>query len=174
MEYVDTVDEENNIIGRELESRKNDLGFISRNIIVFIQDPEGNYVICKRAPHKKVDPNLYDASVCGNVKAGESYEEAAKRELLEELGIICELKQMAVIYNEIPHNNLSRKYFTGVFYGRSNDTIVLNDELSEYKKVSHDALAKSMAETPELFCFGFRNEFSQLEEELRAIQRSHQ
>ncbi|HAX91461.1 MAG TPA: hypothetical protein DCY07_04540 [Rhodospirillaceae bacterium] len=43
-------------------------------------------LIAKRAPHRQLYPNLWECGG-GQVKAGESFQEAAQREIKEELGV---------------------------------------------------------------------------------------
>jgi len=167
MSIVDVVNMDDEVIGQDDITNKNRLRFISRNIIVFIQDSDGKYIICKRASHKKVDPDLYDASVCGNVQASESYETAAHRELKEELSINCDLEFMDKFYNEFPHQDITRKHHTAIFYGRSDSPVTLNGELSEYVKMSFDELRSAIYEQPQQFCYGFTQEFKQVEAKLK-------
>jgi len=167
MSVVDVVDMDDNVIGQEDTANKNKLSFISRNVVVFIQDSEGKYVVCKRSPHAKVDPDLYDASVCGNVDAGESYEAAAHRELEEELGVQCDLEFLDKFFNEFPHKNITRKHHTAIFYGRCDRLITLSEETSEYLKMSFEELRSAIYSNPESFCYGFLQEFKRVENVLR-------
>jgi len=173
MSIVDIVDMDDNVIGQDDTANKNNLGFISRNVIVFIQDNDGKYVICRRASHVKVDPDLYDASVCGNVDAGEMYEAAAHRELKEELGIRCNLKFLEKFYNEFPHKNITRKHHTAIFYGRSDSPITLSEETSEYVKMSFEELRSAIYHHPQKFCYGFVQEFKQAESKLRERMKTY-
>lgn len=166
MSLVDIVDMNDTVIGQEDTVNKNKLGFISRNVIVFIQDSDGKYIICKRASHVKVDPDLYDASVCGNVDAGESYEAAAHRELKEELNIECDLEYLEKFFNEFPHKETTRKHYTTIFYGRSDSPITLSEEASEYLKMSFEELRSKIYDTPQHFCYGFVQEFKRVESPL--------
>ena len=167
MTLVDIVDMDDCVIGKDNTTNKDTKGFISRNVIVFVQNNEGLYIICKRANHKKVDPNLYDASVCGDVEVGESYEVAAHRELEEELGIKTKLEMLKKFYNEFPSNGITRRHHTAIFYGRCDDTITLNSELKEYIKISLEELKTRIETSPEQFSYAFTQEFLQVEELLR-------
>lgn len=167
MSLVDIVDMNDNVIGREDTSDKTRLGFISRNVVVFIQDSYGRYIVCKRAPQEEVDPSLYDASAGGHVDAGESYEAAAHRELKEELNIECGLEHLGKFFNKFPHKDTTRKHYTAIFYGRSDSEVTLSEEASEYLKISFEELRSAIYNRPNNFCCGFVQEFRQVEQKLR-------
>lgn len=86
MEYFDLVDEKDNVIGKIKETEQvqpNKLRFI--NIIII--DENKKIIVPKRSGNRRIFPNCYDFSVGGHVNSGESYEQAAYRELKEELNI---------------------------------------------------------------------------------------
>lgn len=97
MDFFDIVDEEDKIIGKissQMQStvKPSQLRFIN---IVLIND-KGEILVPKRSSNRKLFPNCYDFSVGGHVNSGEEYEEAAYRELREELGIgDVELQEIA-------------------------------------------------------------------------------
>lgn len=87
-EYLDLVDENDLVIGKEDRNiiyKNNSRNFRVINIMIFTSD--NKIVVPKRSANRKVFPNCYDCSVGGHVSTGETYEQAAYRELEEELGI---------------------------------------------------------------------------------------
>ena len=86
-EIVVIVDEDNNIVGAvpRREMRVKRLPHRSTYILVF--NSQGELYVQKRTMTKDVFPGYYDPATGGVVLAGESYEEGARRELAEELGI---------------------------------------------------------------------------------------
>lgn len=58
-----------------------------RVVLVMLHDAEGRVYLQKRAANKHRYPSRWDLSATGHVQAGESREDAALRELREELGI---------------------------------------------------------------------------------------
>jgi isopentenyldiphosphate isomerase len=86
-EIVVIVDEDNHIVGaaprREMRAKR--LPHRSTYILVF--NSQGELYVQKRTMTKDVFPGYYDPATGGVVLAGESYEEGARRELAEELGI---------------------------------------------------------------------------------------
>jgi isopentenyldiphosphate isomerase len=86
-ELVDIVDADDRIIGQatRAEMRARKLRHRATYFLVF--NPEGQLFVHQRTASKDVYPSYYDVAVGGVVAAGESYDDGARRELAEELGI---------------------------------------------------------------------------------------
>ncbi|MBT3814619.1 NUDIX domain-containing protein [Candidatus Woesearchaeota archaeon] len=166
-DLLDVVNETDEVIGQDYKNNKFTKGFISRNAVVFIKDKEGRYIIVKRSPLKRTDPNKLDLSVCGNVNAGEDYKQAAIREMKEEIGIECDVKFLKKITNEIPHKDTILKFFTGIFLGEHHGEIVTNEEVKEHQRWTLEELKQEMEQNPEQFTFGFRKDFEEVKDLLQ-------
>ena len=147
-EWLDVVDINDKVIGKDLKQNKLSKKFISRNVVIFIRDSNNKYIICKRAAHKKTFPNCLDASACGNVRSGESYHDAAKRELEEELGIKCNLQYLKKKFTDMEHENESLQFHTSIFLGEYEGEIKLNEELSHFHKYSYNELTIKIKNNP--------------------------
>jgi len=81
------VDEEDRVIGtaprRDIRSRN----LLHRGVAIIVRNPVGEIYVHRRTEAKDVFPGMYDMVVGGMVAAGEAYEETARRELAEELGV---------------------------------------------------------------------------------------
>jgi isopentenyl-diphosphate delta-isomerase len=165
--YIDIVNENDEVIGKELKSKKPSLGFISRVVAILLRDSNGKFLVCKRGSHKKVDADKYDLAAFGNVDSGEEFQEAAERELREELDISCNLIRLDKFYQENIHKGIKFRIFCGVFLGESNEEPKLNHELVSFRKMSFEEIEKEMKEDPDKFCQGFRNDFNQVKEKLK-------
>jgi len=163
---IDVVNENDEVIGSEMKSRKPELGFISRVSVAFVRDSSGKIMICKRGPNKKTSPNKFDLSACGNVDAGESYQQAAIRELMEETGIDCRPKMLDKFYQEVDENGKKFKYFTGIFLVESDQDPQLNEELVAFKRISIEEIEKEIQENPDDYCQGFIRDFNQVKDKL--------
>lgn len=87
-EYFEIVDGSDQVIGMALRSEcHGNPRLIHRVAHVLIFDDQGRLLLQKRSLSKDVQPGKWDTSVGGHLDPGESYEEAAKREMFEELGI---------------------------------------------------------------------------------------
>src|SRR3990167_6566288 len=88
------VDQDDNIIGyktrHECHHNKN---LIHRGIGVVIFDMKGNVLLQIRSKQKDLFPGCMSISTGGHVGKGESYLQAAERELHEELGIKAKLEE---------------------------------------------------------------------------------
>ena len=80
------VDDNDNIVGIMPIEQIIEKGLNRRASRVFVFNESGNVLISKRSKHV-MKPLKFDPSMGGHVEVGESYLEAAKRELIEELGI---------------------------------------------------------------------------------------
>lgn len=82
------VDRDDNIL--EYRTRydcHHDKSLTHRAIGVLIFNDKGELLLQKRSMHKDLNPGKYTISVGGHVTKGQTYEEAAMREMEEELGI---------------------------------------------------------------------------------------
>lgn len=77
--YVVVVDNNDNIIGKELEETAHQQGILHRVVVVYIASHDGKILIQLR------NDGRLDHSCAGHVDPGENYESAAQRELMEEL-----------------------------------------------------------------------------------------
>ena len=74
----------------------------------------------KRSETKDTDPLYWDASSSGHVVSGSTYDEAAKRELKEELGVDKETEMIVLYkaYSEGPFILHPREIRDGMFIGK--------------------------------------------------------
>jgi isopentenyl-diphosphate delta-isomerase len=90
-ELLDVVDRDDHVIGQRRRSElyaENSSDF--RAINVFLVNDQGQVWLPRRTVWKQLYPLCLDMSCAGHVKSGESYEDALKRELKEELNLDLE------------------------------------------------------------------------------------
>ncbi|MGW7824481.1 NUDIX hydrolase [Streptomyces puniciscabiei] len=85
-EYLDVVDEHDRVVGRDTRANIHRKHLIHRGVHVLVVNRLGEILVQERAAHLDNHPGLLDASAGGHVHTGETYRQAAGRELLEELG----------------------------------------------------------------------------------------
>ena len=96
MEELDQVDENDSIIGVTDKHAAHEKNLIHRVSAVYVFTSSGELIV---QIHKD-SGGLYDHSVGGHVKKGESYEAAAHREAEEELGIKQDLNHVVTFFGD--------------------------------------------------------------------------
>jgi isopentenyldiphosphate isomerase len=139
-ELVIIVDEENNEIGavQRREMRAGRLTHRATYILVF--NSKGELYVQKRTLNKDVYPGYYDVAAGGVVLAGETYEEGARRELAEELGISgTPLKALFNFYHEDEHIRLWGEAFSCVYDG---ELVLQAEEIANGKFMQIDEVLR--------------------------------
>lgn len=96
-EIVDLVDEADSVIGSATLADCLDHGLLHRAVAVMVRRQDGRLVLQRRNKNDLWHPGLWTLSSTGHVKMGESYSAAAERELFEELGMRCPLRELTRI-----------------------------------------------------------------------------
>jgi isopentenyldiphosphate isomerase len=86
-ELVDHLDGDGNVIGTVTRAQMRRENLRHRSVGIVVLDGGGRVLIHRRAEDKDVWPGRWDLAAGGVVSAGESFDDAARRELAEELGI---------------------------------------------------------------------------------------
>lgn len=83
---MDIVNEYDEVIGQDTRKHIHDNHEIHRGVHVLVRNSKGDVLVQRRSLSKDYYPGYYDISVGAQVSSGESYEDAARREVAEELG----------------------------------------------------------------------------------------
>jgi len=86
-EIFDIVNEKNEVIGQEYRGIVHRTGLLHRAVYCWVFNSAGDLLLQKRSPLKKIGPSQWDLSLAEHLQPGESFEEAVRRGLKEELGI---------------------------------------------------------------------------------------
>ncbi len=86
-ELLVLVGEDGTVLGSDRRAAVHDGRMRRHQAISIVIDTPGGRLFQRRDPRKRAYPGLWDTSVSGHVAAGETYEQAAARELGEELGL---------------------------------------------------------------------------------------
>jgi len=122
MEMLYRVDRNDRVLGRIDRDTAHKEGILHRSGVVFLYNSDGKVLITHRSPTKKTFPDLLDASAAFHVRYGESYKEAAKRELKEETGIKAEVNYVG----KFVHHDEPEHEFVAVFWARSDRRVRLD------------------------------------------------
>lgn len=158
MKKIIVVDDENN----EVESayvediRRNNWNYRCTHTWLF--NNKGEVLISKRPKTEIRYPSMWTSSCGGKVDAGESYKEAAKREMKEELGIEIEVHKIADFVLEHKHY----KVFHELFEGRAEGGFKVDkNEIEEIKWIEMEDLKKDVGKNPKKYVEPFKLAFKE-------------
>jgi 8-oxo-dGTP pyrophosphatase MutT (NUDIX family) len=86
-ELVDIVDEHDNVVAVVTRREMRAKALRHRAVFIAVQHSDGRLLVHQRSFAKDLRPGAWDIAFGGVVAAGESYDDAAVRELAEEIGI---------------------------------------------------------------------------------------
>ncbi len=87
-ELVERVDDQDRLLGMTVSRRQAVReGWLHRIAVTVCRDERGRILVHRRSAQVSRFPGLFEVEVGGAANVGESYEQAAARELAEELGI---------------------------------------------------------------------------------------
>jgi isopentenyl-diphosphate Delta-isomerase len=144
-EIVDVVDENDSVIGQASKGEVNsNPKLIHREVAVLIYDGSRRVLMQQRSRKKKTHPLYWTISVAGHVPAGMAPEEAAHKELIEELGFDTNLMQYEKELFQHPYEN----FFATSYLGEILKEAVVNfdkDEIENTRFVNEKELDEMIA-----------------------------
>jgi isopentenyl-diphosphate Delta-isomerase len=152
---VNTDDHEIGIMEKMEAHRK---ALLHRAISVFVFNPEGEWLLQRRAFDKYHSQGLWTNTCCSHPYPGESVKDAAKRRLLEEMGMVCDLDELFTFtYMEKLDEGLTEHEFDHVFFGTSERfPDVNNKEVMEWKYIGFNDLLEDIMLHPLKYTIWFR------------------
>jgi len=163
-EYFELFDEDDRPLGRQaLRSEcHGNPSLIHRTAHVVIFDSIGRLLLQKRTMTKDIQPGKWDTAVGGHLDPGEDYEDGARREMNEELGIPADLPLKFLfktkIRNDIESENIG--VFCLVYDGPFSVDPVEIQEVRYWDKTEVEA-----AMGTDVFTFNLEYEIGLLKEE---------
>ncbi len=158
-EMFDVVNERNEIIRQERRSEVHRQNLLHRAVHVFIRNRRGELLLQKRSSQKDVAPNTWDSSAAGHLAAGEGYDEAAQREVKEELGVSPRLKRTCEFE---AHEELGWE-FVWLYKGKSEGPFHFpQSEISELRWWTGDEIDQAIHQQPLQFAPSFRHIWQRL------------
>jgi isopentenyl-diphosphate delta-isomerase type 1 len=152
-EYFDVVNEDDVVVGRCPGIECVNRGLLHRAVVVFLTNSQGEVYIQKRASNLIFFPGYWSASCTGHVSSGETYLEAAKREVKEELGVSCRLKEKGKFMSpKWKVGSRTEWEFITAYEGTSaSSEITLSDETEEGKFVTESEFRQLVSSRPGTF-----------------------
>lgn len=121
---------------------------------VVIADGKGNFLLQKRAKNMQMYPACWDTAASGHVDEGETAEDAAYRELEEEIGIQTSLQLVTEYHTDLfierykLHFKSYSLVYRGTFTGDINTLKLQPDEVAGVEWFSKDQIEKLITEHP--------------------------
>ena len=164
-ETLIVVDEQDRIIGYENKEKCHEgQGLLHRAFSILIFNNQKQILLQKRSAAKLLWPLYWSNSVCSHPRAGESYEEAARRRLSEEVGLITPLQLLYKFQYQADFNNIgSEKEICCVYIGKTNGTVRANrDEIDDWKYIEIEMMNKHISVQPQTYTPWFLMEWDQI------------
>lgn len=161
---IQIVDEHDQPVGEASITQAQTEGLFHRIVFVIVRDKLGNVLLQKRASSVDRFPDCWDVSAGGHVDAGEDYKIAAKRELVEELGIKnMELELLGSFSTNFEEgtkrfNRFNRVY--GVVVSREMPLQLQPTELASVKWFTVPEIRKLVSECPDEVADGIEHIFA--------------
>lgn len=144
-EILDLVNEQDEVIGQKSRSEVYALGLHNFRVInLFIKNDAGELWIPRRTAHKKLFPLCLDISVAGHVAHSETYDEALRREALEEASIDVRDHRVHLLGKVTPHEH-GLSAFEHVYELTSNEVPNYNqDDFCDWMWISPSELIEKL------------------------------
>jgi|SRR5690606_2432020 len=157
-EFVVLIDENDGELGLMEKQQAHVAGLLHRAFSVFVFNSSGELLLQQRATDKYHSPLLWTNTCCSHPRNGETYEQAAHRRLVEEMGFDCELEEkFHFIYKAQLEEKLFEHELDHVFIGYYDGEIKINkEEVEDFKWMKMDELIEDMNVNPQKYTIWFR------------------
>ncbi len=164
-EMLILVDDEDVVIGHETKQHcHTGEGIPHRAFSIFVFNNDNELLLQKRSDEKPLWPSYWSNSVCSHPRKGESYDEAVRRRLLDEVGMQLPVEFLFQFQYQAQYKQLgTENELCSVYVGKSDDQPMINDrEIADWKYVSIDNLQNDIDARPEQYTPWFRTELSRI------------
>lgn len=153
-ESIDLVDIHNKVIGVTDVATAHEQKQLHRVVGILLFDLNGNLYLQNGNKYNK-----YDISAGGHVRQGETYDQAAHREMKEELDADVQLIHISTFFSK----NSKMGHFWEIYQGELpfDWNFSPTDEVASVIKMSMQEVFEKLKLSPELFTNGFINVFTE-------------
>lgn len=152
-EIFDIVDESDRVVGQAPRSEVHANGRLHRAVSIFVFNSAGQLLVQMRTAWKDEYPSCWTSSASGHVSAGENYDDAAPRELEEELGLGIPIERL----KHFAGGPETANEFTVLYKAVTDETPVPDRNEIEYLDYMElNEIQQRITESPEEFTPPFR------------------
>lgn len=165
-ELFETFDGSDRPLGLRLRGEVHREGIWHRAVNVFLFDSEGRLYVQQRSASKDVGAGLWDLSVAEHLQPGESFEDGARRGLMEELGAagVVLTAYPGTFRNKLEQDGVRDWEIQRCYYGHYAGPIRIDPhEVAEVRSIDRAALAAALAQEPMRYTPWFRQRVSDLD-----------
>lgn len=163
------VNEQDEVIGTMEKMEAHRRALLHRAVSVFLFNEKGEWLLQRRNSQKYHSGGLWTNTCCTHPLPEESYEDAARRRLKEEMGIECSALHAVFrfIYKAELDNELTEHELDYIFIGFSDTLPNINTaEVAEWKYVDFNQLNKTVEKEPDAYTVWFRHIYEKVEKHL--------
>lgn len=157
-ERVILVNEKDEKIGLMPKMEAHEKALLHRAFSVFVFNKNNELLLQQRAADKYHSPLLWANSCCSHQRDGENNIDAGKRRLQEEMGFVCDLKEITSFIYKAPFDNgLTEHELDHILVGYYNENPKINtEEVADFKWMKLNDVQKDIAEQPQLYTEWFK------------------
>ncbi len=168
-EQVILVNENDEKVGLMPKMEAHEKAVLHRAFSVFIFNNKDELLLQQRAASKYHSPLLWTNTCCSHQRDGESNIEAGKRRLEEEMGFVCDLKEVTWFIYKAPFDNgLTEHELDHIMVGYYNQNPVINpEEVANFKWMHMQDVRKDIAKNPQNYTAWFKIIFANYDSFMR-------
>lgn len=157
-EQVILVNKKDEKIGLMPKMEAHEKALLHRAFSVFVFNDKEELLLQQRAKDKYHSPLLWANTCCSHQRDGETNINAGKRRLQEEMGFVCDLKEVTSFIYKAPFDNgLTEHELDHILVGYYNENPIINkEEVASYKWLPLEAVKAEIADFPELYTEWFK------------------
>ena len=157
-EQVILVNELDEQVGLMPKMEAHEKALLHRAFSVFVFNDKGELLLQQRAACKYHSPLLWTNTCCSHQRDGETSLGAGERRLQEEMGFVCELKEVFTFIYKAPFDNgLTEHELDHVMIGAYNkDPEINKEEVASFKWMTVEDVKGAMDNQPELYTVWFQ------------------
>ena len=142
---------------------------LHRAFSIFVFNDKNELLLQQRASDKYHSPNLWTNTCCSHQRNGETNIAAGRRRLQEEMGFVCDLKEVFWFVYKAPFDNgLTEHELDHVLVGHFNKNPIINtEEVESYKWMSLENVKLDMQKKPALYTEWFKIIFKEYYDRLK-------